>query len=364
MPQSHLITTKTHLASLEGWRGLLALCVVAFHFSYLYFGSNWAPFGYLGVDFFFLLSGFIIARQYEASIALRETDFRTFAVRRLARLWPLYITTIGAAIAINAYMIDADSQLKIQEYGHGPNFIAWVILQITMLGSLTQMAQPNGPVWSVSVEWVVNLAFFALVWHYRRVSNILLWLLIIGCAGYMMAISPHSLETPTHYIPIARGIVGFCLGWLIFRYHLLLPNVGVFSLYIFEIGLLTLVIGLAACHTELLKYGVDYAFALVLFPALMMVSLYRFGLTNFIFSAPIFTFLGRISYSIYLLHYPLTYFMVHTPAIQSLGAPTLGIVYITTLIGLSTLTYLCIEKPGRWIGRKFTRPPVPAIDRE
>lgn len=352
---SHLIVNKSYLAPLEGWRGVLALCVVSFHFSKLFFDEYWTPFGYLGVDFFFVLSGFIIARQYEASIAMHTVDFRTFAIRRLARLYPLYIITIGAALLINFYMIDPYSPLRINDFGIGPSFIAWIFVQLTMLGSLTQMAQPNGPVWSVSAEWVVNLAFFALVWRYRRIPNTLLWFIILVGASYLIAVSPYSLETPTHGIPIARSVVGFTFGWVIFRYHLFLPRVPLLLLYSFEIILLWVTLWFASSHTQFLQYGVDLAFALVLIPLLITVSLYRNGLICFIFSRFVMTYLGRISYSIYLIHYPLTYFMVHTPSVLALGYPGLGIAYVVTLIGISTLSYLFIEKPFRWVGRQLSR---------
>lgn len=357
---THLITNKGHLPSLEGWRGILALCVVSFHFSKLFFDENWTPYGYLGVDFFFVLSGFIIARQYEAAIALRTVDFRTFAVRRLARLYPLYILSIGIALIINQYMIDPYSPLRILDFGMGPNFVTWILAQLTMTGSLTQMAQPNGPVWSVSAEWVVNLAFFALVWRYRRVPNLLLWFFVWLGASYMIAISPHSLETPTHHIPIVRSIVGFSLGWLIFRYHQFLPKLPLFALYAIEITAIWATLWLASHHGEMLKYGADYMFALALIPLLITLTLYRAGILNFIFSRLPITFLGTISYSIYLLHYPLAYFMVHTPSILAMGAPWLGISYVVGLISLSTISYVFIERPSRWAIRRLAtrRPPA------
>ncbi len=354
---SHLITDKSYLAPLEGWRGVVALCVVSFHFSNLFFNEHWTPFGYLGVDFFFILSGFIIARQYEAGIAMRTVSFRTFAIRRLARLYPLYIVSIGAALLIDHYMIPWNSPLKIIDFGMGPNFVAWILAQLTMTGSITHMAQPNGPIWSVSAEWIVNLAFFALVWHYRRISTILLWLIVGFTAAYLINISPHSLETPTHFVPIGRSILGFCFGWLIFRYHQRLPRIPVIFLYPLEIALLIATLMLASNHQALLVYGVDYMFQLVLIPLLLVVSLYRFGLICFIFSLPVMTFLGRISYSIYLLHYPLTYFMVHTQSILAIGYPWLGVYYVASLLVLSVLSYLFIETPGRWLGRKLTRQP-------
>ncbi len=356
---SHLITTKSHLPPLEGMRGILALCVVSLHFSKLFFNADWTPFGYLGVDFFFALSGFIIARQYEASIALHTTNFKIFVIRRMARLYPLYIFSIGLAIWVNSIQIDAGLPVDHLDFGMGPHFLTWLAVQATMLGSLTTMVQPNGPVWSVSAEWVVNLIFFALLWYYRRIPNMLLWIVVALGSCYSIALSPHKLDVPMIQVAMLRAVVGFCAGWLVFRYHQYFPKLPLVVLYAFEIILLGATIILALNHTEMSIYSVDYIFQLVLIPALISVCLYRYSLIGFICSLPIATFLGRISYSIYLLHYPLAFYVAGTPWFnETFGypwlSPNLGLAYLSTLLVASILAYLVIEKPGRWLGRKLT----------
>ncbi|NDF12684.1 MAG: acyltransferase [Proteobacteria bacterium] len=355
---NHLIMDKTYLPPLEGWRGVLALSVVFFHFSQLYFDAKYAPWGYLAVDFFFALSGFIIARQYEASIVMRTVDFKKFAIRRLARLYPLYAFSILVAVLINQYTLEWDSPLKIQDFGFGPSLVMWVIVQLTMTGALFMLPQPNGPTWSVSAEWVVNIVFFGLVWRYRRIPNVLLWSIVACGALYLISVSPQTLETPTKNVPMARAIVGFCLGWLIFRYHKKLPVIQLSYLYVFETVLMIITLWMTVYHDDVVKAGGDYIFELILIPTLITVSLYRGGIIGFIFSLPVCTFLGRISYSIYLLHYPLTYLVVHNDWLMSFSSPSLGILYIGILIVVATTAYIVIEKPGRALGRYLTRKPI------
>lgn len=352
---SHLITAKGFLAPLEGCRGLLALCVVGFHFCKLFFDAVWTPWGYLAVDFFFILSGFVITRQYEAKIAMRQIDLKTFALRRLARLYPLYLVSIGLAIWLNEHMIAWNSPLRILSYGMGPHFVAWLIAELTMTGNLTSMAQPNGPVWSVSAEWIVNLVFFALVWYGRRIPNKLLWTTVAIGAIYMISVTPHTLDDPAHGIPNVRGIVGFTLGWLIFRYHRRLPAKLPLFIWMVDIVIVALIALMLELYGSTSLIGVDYAFALFIFPAVIIVCLYRWSLIGQFFSLAPQRFLGRISYSIYLLHYPLTYLMVNTPWILAIGKPRLGVYYIFALLTVATLSYMFIEVPGRWLGRKLSR---------
>lgn len=351
---SYLITGQNYLPSLEGWRGVVALCVVSYHFSKLFFGTEWTSCGYLGVDFFFILSGFIITRHYEASIALRTINFKAFAIRRLSRLYPLYIVSIAFFVLVNVYVIEPLYPVKIVDFGMGPTFAFHAFLQLLMLGSLSDLAQPNGPVWSVSVEWMVNMAFFALIWRYRRIPNPALWIVMALAMLYLFHASPHVLQSQAGGIAICRGIAGFILGSLLFRHHRDLPDITPRVLHLVEAMLFAVVVALMYFHDDLLDYCVDYIFQLVLFPALILISLYRQGHICRIFSSQAITFLGRISYSIYLLHYPLAYGMAYTPWIRVMGYPWLGISYIVVLIALSTLSYKFIERPGRYIGRLLT----------
>ena len=287
---------------------------------------------------------------------MHTVNFKTFALRRIARLYPLYIVSIIFFLSVNTYIIAPSYSVKIIDFGMGPAFAWHVFLQLLMLGSLSEVAQPNGPIWSVSVEWMVNLAYFAVIWRYQRIPNLVLWVMLLLSTWCLMHISPHILQAQSGGIAILRGIVGFTVGSVLFRYHRNLPEYTPRALHLMEKMLFVFAVLLAYFHDDLLEYGVDYGFQLVLFPALIMISLYRQGWICRIFSLPPITFLGRISYSIYLLHYPLAYAVAYMPRMYVINAYWLGIFYIFALIGLSTLSYKYIEKPGRRMGRvKETR---------
>src|ERR1041385_8149717 len=93
--------------ALDLLRGLAALAVVAFHVPHIPGTLSLAPRGYLAVDLFFALSGFVLAYAYGAELA-RGGNIRRFMVQRLIRLYPLYLIALlaGALLALNALVLD------------------------------------------------------------------------------------------------------------------------------------------------------------------------------------------------------------------------------------------------------------------
>ena len=236
----------------------------------------------------------------------------------------------------------------------GPAVLWRGFLQLVMFGSLVAGAQPNDPVWSVSVEWMVNLIFFAAVWYYRRVPNILLWLVTASSLFLLFHLNPGSLWGPNPVIENLRGIFGFTFGTILYRYHRELPDFSPKKLHQIEIVVFCFAALLIYFYQDYSHEGIDYLFPLVLIPALILLSLYKEGWMCKIFSMPIMTFLGKISYSIYLLHYTLAYAIAYTPWLHDFLGNWRGIFYVVSLFVISTLSYEMIERPGRKLGRFLT----------
>jgi len=336
-----------------------------FHFYVFFADEPFVPYAFLGVDFFFILSGFIITRQYEATIATHATGFKKFAVRRLARLYPLFIFSIALFLFVNHVYIEQTSIGETAvDLGEGPVFAWNVLMQLTMLGNIGGMIMPwNGPAWSVSVEWIVNLMFFAVVWKVRRIPTIAWIGMIVFCTVYLIDYSPKSLNLiyadPAIFNPtLARGLLGFALGALIFRYHTSLPALPWLNIFIMDMVLIGAVVLLITYyHSSSFVVGVDYVFLLLLFPPLITISLYRKSLIGWFLSLPPFTFLGKISYSLYLLHLPIGYAYQYSPYIHSLGLtrPMYGLVYVALVIVISTITFVLLETPFRLAGRRLVK---------
>lgn len=353
---SHLNTGQGYIPSLEGCRGVAAFMVALYHFYGFFADTQFATSGYLAVDFFFILSGFIIARQYEPSIAGRKLNFSTFAIRRLARLYPLYIFSIALFLVINIVYLKPNNILNAIDFGMGPRFLWNIILQLTMFTNIGGMAAPwNSPAWSVSVEWVVNLLFFFGVWKMRGMPNFLLWALTLLCSLYLINVTPKTLNAAIadqafFNVTIARGIVGFSLGVLIYHYLQNLPVLLGRRLLVIEAIVFILTVFLLHVHEYLF---VDYALQLLLFPALIIVMLYKDSWVGKCFALAPFTFLGRISYSIYLLHLPLGYIYKYSGYFETVDKPYYGFLFIVLMLIACTLSYELLEKPARKLGRKL-----------
>lgn len=361
---SHLITTKSHLTALEGWRGIVSIMVLLFHFYYFFAPAPFVPWAFLGVDFFFILSGFIIARQYELAIGSREVSFLQFLIRRGTRLYPLYVFSIGLFLVINHFYIEKteirDSAIAI---GMGPTLIWQLTVQATMLGNALGMPAPwNGPAWSVSVEWIVNLLFFFFTWKLRRIPT-LMWICVIGfCTMYLIDHSPKTLHLiiaePAFFNPtIARGLLGFGIGALIYRFHHSLPRISSFTLHLADVILVAAILTLIGYYNDQFVISIDYVMVFFVFPPLIIISLYKNSWVGRVTSLFPFTYLGKISYSMYLLHVPLGYFYQFSPLFQNLnlGKPLYGLGFVVLVIGCSTLTYLFLETPARVLGRRISR---------
>lgn len=359
---AYLRTDQRYISSLAGWRGIISLFVILFHAYVLFATEPLVPFAYLGVDFFFILSGFFITRQYEMEAVTHAIRLKKFALRRLARLYPLYIVSIILMLVINSMIIEPNAPgVRALDIAMGPMIAVQTFAQLSMLGNLGLMNMPwNGPAWSVSVEWIVNLLFFMLAWRLRHIGTFLWVSLIAICLTYLMWISPQSLNLVFANIflvnpTLARGILGFAIGALIFRYHTHLPSLSFWMLHLLDVMLVVALAVILLYYEKGFIVGLDYILVVALFPPLIILSLYKKSWIAQCVSLPPFVFLGKISYSIYLLNLPLFYAFQYSPMIRNLHLtlPYSGLYFMLLVIVLSTVSYFVIEVPCRAFGRRL-----------
>lgn len=164
--------------ALDGLRGIAALLVAAFHIGQRY--AQTTPAGYLAVDLFFALSGFVIAANY-ASRLQEGLGAARFMALRLVRLYPLYLlgTLIGVTReAFHLGVVYADMHCHNQ-------FTVCVAAAVTMVPVLPDALFPfNGPAWSLLMELVVN-GLFAL-WLYRCGQWSLAALTLVGAVVMLL----------------------------------------------------------------------------------------------------------------------------------------------------------------------------------
>lgn len=289
--------------TLDGLRGIAALVVVIYHLAQVRLLPNLFPHGYLAVDFFFILSGFVVARAYEPRLRTKMS-IRQFLVARGARLMPLSVlgALIGLAVLLAKwtwYPHKVDQLWQIVASG-----VLNVLLLPTPFGGAAshgELFPGNGPLWSLFFEVVANVAWATLL--VRLTTRATLGFAVLGGVGFAVAAANlghanFGWNVETAWFGLLRVAVGFAIGSVI---HRILPAGR-------RIGgkLTTGALALALVSTLALPVsssGYDIACILVVFPALVTVS------ARAVITQPagqhVCAALGDLSYPLYVLHFPI-----------------------------------------------------------
>jgi peptidoglycan/LPS O-acetylase OafA/YrhL len=357
--------THRYLSNLTPLRGIAALWVVVFHFRTLVVQfikperTLILEKGYLMVDLFFIMSGFIIYHVYQKSFQEKITagHFRKFIVARFARVYPLHLFTLLFLIIF----IAANKWWSIID---DPKAILPNLLLLHSFGT-SKIFTWNIPSWSISAEWWAYMAFppvALFIARRKKLSAIVLGLFVALVYLSIMfwiprkdpfdptAVVPHNLDV-SYDFGFLRGLAGFVSGVLLYK--------------IYEAGWGSLVFrrdGTAICiiivSLLLFHFGVNDGFYIILF----ILLIYAFALNerkiHAICNFRPLQYLGKISYSIYLssVFTFVVFGLVKLPRITYLKYSAItdfwtGLLYCTAFlilhIGISSLTYYFIEKPCR-----------------
>ena len=363
---------KEHFAILDGLRGVAAVMVVAFHVF-----ETWAlgdPFkqiinhGYLAVDFFFLLSGFVIAYAYDdrwGSMTRWE-----FFKRRLVRLQPMII--MGSLIGAALFAFQISSVFPKAEGASIIHVLAVMLIGFTMIPlpksadvrGWDEIYPLNGPAWSLFYEYIANILYALAL---RKLSNRILWILVILAAGLTLHLALFG----------ARGdfIGGWALDWK--GVHIGLTRV----LFPFLMGVLLFRLGW--------RVRVKHAFAVAALILAAALCLPRFGTPeqtwiNGLYEACVILFVfplvvaigagdkradgpdvrlarvfGDLSYPIYITHYPLIYIYTGWVVDHRPGPLLGGLVGFGVFIAAIALAWTCLklydEPVRRWLTKRVLK---------
>ncbi len=344
---------QTHFVTLDLMRGVAACIVAVGHYT----GQLSA---HLAVDFFLVLSGFILASRY---LYGAPVSFGQFLVARLARLYPLHLATLllFAALCLLRFR-------SLPDYADGTaeTFVGHLLL-MQNVGLHTSELTWNAPSWSISVELWVNLAFFFLV--SRRTPT---WaLLVTSCVGFaLLAAQAGTLATSLPNIfglvnlGLVRGASSFLLGIVAYRTYLrLVPYRDHRIVQGWSLRLPALAAALALMLVSRPDHrDLDFAAPWIFF---LCIVLFAFDSPRWANLMHRCSYLGIISYSIYLMHYPIYFalrylreFAAGTAAdamwVTVLHDTTGGfLLYAGLVLGVSHLTYRYFELPSRTTVRKL-----------
>jgi peptidoglycan/LPS O-acetylase OafA/YrhL len=368
------------IRSLEALRGLAALGVAVYHWQnfrsvelgkFVYeapFSLALLPFykfGWILVDFFFLLSGFVFYFVYAGAIYDKRVNGRIFLVARFARLYPLHILTLVVVAALHSLYYHRFGT----NFAYTHNDVTHFVLHMFMLADspLAIGWSFNGPIWSVSIEVLLYGVFFLLARMTKPTFNLCLAIVVMGLGLYVLGLNH-----------LSRGVMSFFLGGMVFflvdrvRRSVKAFRVARLAL-VMAIGLGTVIaIELWLDGWEWLLKALDLAIlnpteasnrlrsvtcVFLLFP----VALFAFALRDILgkggglilHSAD---WLGAISYSVYLWHIPIQILiaLVAGPHVDFRN-PQLFLTYLAIVVTVSTVSFRYFEDPcRRLIGSKLS----------
>lgn len=368
--------TKAHYDLLDGLRGVAALMVIWYHvFEGFAFASNSAietlNHGYLAVDFFFILSGFVIGYAYDDRWG-KSLTMKDFFKRRLIRLHPMVI--MGAVLGAITFCI----QGSVQWDG---THVAISMIMLSLLCTIFfipampgvgyevrgngEMFPLNGPCWSLFFEYIGNILYALFI---RRLSNkaLTVFVVLLGVALAAFAVFNVStygnigvgwtLDGVNFLGGSLRMLFPFSLGMLMSRNFKPMKVKGAFGICTIALIALFSVPYLEGLE-PLCMNGVYEAFCVIVaFPIILWIG--ASGTTTDKQSTKICKFLGDISYPVYVIHYPLMY-LFYAWLIEN-QLYTLGetwhvalCVFILSII----LAYLCLklydEPIRKYLAKRF-----------
>jgi peptidoglycan/LPS O-acetylase OafA/YrhL len=341
------------IRSLTGLRGAAAVLVMIYHF----LGAD--PFfaaytpaivakGYMGVDVFFVLSGFVISLSYSRGFAHAVTlpGYANFIVKRLARIYPLYIFML--MVFFLKYEMNLGGHwvpyFKLSDFAAG-----LVLIQAWGFGFTTVA----GIAWSLSTEFGAYLAFPFLARVVSLARPLAAAFLAAGCLGTVALVAfsgrgvvgPMDVVATDSVLPLVRCIAGFGLGMVCYRLYAGKVLAGFLSSSWVLPGLLLAgVIGASLGAHDLALY--------MLIPPLVLVLAYESSACRALFANRWAYHLGEVSYSLYLVH---TLFMPVEQRMEPVLDRFLGpaahvfafLIVVATSWALSVLLHRYVEGLGK-----------------
>ena len=342
-----ILQTKQHFKILDGLRGVAALAVVVFHFMEWVFtdpARNFIGHGFLAVDFFFCLSGFVIGYAYDDRIT--KMGVLEFFKSRFIRLHPLVIA--GSVLGLLAFLFDP--------FGGHPELYSTGKIILLFLCSALLIPFPvmdergfnlfglNAPSWSLFWEYVANIVYAFVLVRLKR-SYLILLTIISAVAICLVSYRAGNLlggwSGPTFWDGCARISYSFLAGLLIYRSNWIIKN---------RLGFVGLAILLSLAFimpSSQWNWLTELLVVLFYFPLLIALGA---GATLKRGMEKVCVFSGKISYPLYMTHYAVlwmfgNYYTSHQPDNTQLVFIILSGVIL--LVGAAYLVMIAYDIPVR-----------------
>ncbi len=364
------LRTKSHYEILDGLRGVAAVMVVIFHTFEAYADENRFKqiinHGYLAVDFFFLLSGFVVAYAYDDRWT--RMSLGDFFKRRLIRLQPMVI--LGSIIGAALFYLQSGPVFPLVAATPVWKMLLVMLVGFTLLPLLPsmdirgwqEMHPLDGPAWSLFFEYIANILYaLGLRKLSRRALGVLVSLSALFLVQYLLfggrgdVIGGWAVDAKQLHIGFARMLYPFFAGLLLMRL-----GKRIHIRHAFPVCSLLLIVSFSLPRfggpAHLWVNGLYESFCiLLLFPLIVAI-----GAGDRV-TSPATTrackFLGDLSYPLYITHYPLIY--VYTAYVITRKTPALqgalwGALLLLTAVTIAYASLKLYDEPvRRWLQQRF-----------
>lgn len=366
---------KKRFEVLDSFRGLFALSIVVFHMGLV--GSitelNFFRGSAIFVEFFFVLSGFVITHSFGFRADL---SFKFFFISRTFRLFPLHIVMLFVFIFLEL------GKLIFSNYGFVFNGVPFthsaapkeIIPNMFLIQAWTPFFDNlsfNTPSWSISIEYYMYMIFFAIVVFLSK-YKILLWFFISISMFYLIFV-----DSDLFVDPVKRGISCFFAGsmvYVVYKNIIKIKDISINYLLgdFLEIFCLFLVVFIVSSDFHYRSLIASLIFCLTI-----LVFSFERGLVSNFLKYRMFKFFGELSYSIYMVHLAVLFLftsamiilqkvtglslapIIDGKRIMTMGDPLLNnitiFIIILIIISISFVTNKYIEKKWQVIGKSFIK---------
>jgi peptidoglycan/LPS O-acetylase OafA/YrhL len=336
-------TLLGYRSDIDGLRALAVLLVVSFHAFNL-------PGGFVGVDIFFVISGFLISTILFENLHQGSFSFLNFYMRRIKRIFPaLIIMLIASAILGWFLLLPGEYQQLGKHLGGASAFISnFVLWQESGYFDAEAKTKPLLHLWSLGIEEQFYIVWPLILWLALKARCNLFWLItLLALVSFSLnVLGIHSNTIATFYSPQTRFwelACGGLLAWFCFTQD--------FKLHLKNTMSILGALGILFCALALNK-RINFPGVWALIPSLSAILIILAGekawFNRNILSHRFLVWVGLISFPLYLWHWPLLVFVNLSTDNKSFSHPFVKFLAVVLAFILAALTYRFIEKPIRF----------------
>ncbi len=342
---------------IDGLRAIAVLAVIIFHMN-----PEWLPGGFIGVDIFFVISGYLITTIIYREMKQGTFSFQNFYKRRIKRILPVFFVVIFSTLLIS-FIIMLPRDIYLLAHSAFNAFIFFSNIYFTKFGGYFDSPEtfPLLHTWSLSVEeqyyliWpVILLILLKMGFKYKNFLKLIILLMLGSFIGAHLLSGSDEYSTLSYYLLPTRGgelLIGSLLAFI----HSNKDKINhKFTALSSVLGMALILASLVFINKSSVFPGIN-AFWPTLGAALIIYGS-RDSFINKFLSLKFLVYIGLISYSLYLWHWPILAFLRYlSPHVdKSLSLSSIIIAGILTFV-CSILSYHFVEQPTRRLNFNFTQ---------